>query len=82
MTDLDFPLFDADNHYDEPRDATTRFAEPKHRHLAIRVDDDDRGRARVGYPGPRHAGGGYTPERMIGEAPIRTVWGGVPGEES
>jgi gluconate 2-dehydrogenase gamma chain len=36
----------------------------------------------VGYPGPRHSGGGYTPEQMLGKAPIPTVWGGVLGEES
>lgn len=29
----------------------------------------------VGYPGPRHAGGGYTPEQMRGTAPITTAWG-------
>ena len=35
MTAPDFPLFDADNHYYEPRDAFTRYIEPKHRELAI-----------------------------------------------
>ncbi|MEE9470649.1 MAG: gluconate 2-dehydrogenase subunit 3 family protein [Gemmatimonadota bacterium] len=29
----------------------------------------------IGYPGPRHEFGGYTPEQMIGEAAIQTVWG-------
>ncbi|MEE8175753.1 MAG: gluconate 2-dehydrogenase subunit 3 family protein [Gemmatimonadota bacterium] len=29
----------------------------------------------VGYPGPRHAVGGYSPEQMIGEQTIRTIWG-------
>lgn len=29
----------------------------------------------IGYPGPRHEFGGYTPEQMIGEAKIQTVWG-------
>ena len=29
----------------------------------------------IGYPGPRHEFGGYTPEQMIGEAPIQTAWG-------
>jgi gluconate 2-dehydrogenase gamma chain len=28
-----------------------------------------------GYPGPRHALGGYTPEQMIGKEKIITVWG-------
>jgi gluconate 2-dehydrogenase gamma chain len=36
----------------------------------------------VGYPGPRHAGGGYTPDQMLGKAPIPAVWGGVLGGES
>jgi gluconate 2-dehydrogenase gamma chain len=36
----------------------------------------------VGDPGPRHSGGGYTPEQMLVEAPIFPVWGGVVGEES
>ena len=30
----------------------------------------------VGYPGPRHHAGGYTPEQMLGRAKLRTVWGG------
>jgi gluconate 2-dehydrogenase gamma chain len=29
----------------------------------------------VRYPGPRHHLGGYTPEQMLGRAPIRTIWG-------
>ncbi len=29
----------------------------------------------LGYPGPRHAEGGYTPAQMLGKAPIRGVWG-------
>jgi gluconate 2-dehydrogenase gamma chain len=29
----------------------------------------------VGYPGPRHHLGGYTPEQMLGRAKIRSVWG-------
>ncbi len=29
----------------------------------------------AGYPGPRHHGGGYSPEQMIGEEAIITVWG-------
>jgi hypothetical protein len=28
------------------------------------------------YPGPRHAQGGYTPEQMLGEEEIVTIWGG------
>ena len=29
----------------------------------------------VGYPGPRHKLGGYSPAQMRGEAKIETVWG-------
>jgi gluconate 2-dehydrogenase gamma chain len=29
----------------------------------------------AGYPGPRHDVGGYTPAQMIGNEPIRTIWG-------
>ena len=28
----------------------------------------------AGYPGPRHVRGGYTPEQVTGEAPIRPIW--------
>ncbi len=41
------PLFDADNHYYEPRDAFTRTMEPRHRELAIRVETDADGRDAV-----------------------------------
>jgi gluconate 2-dehydrogenase gamma chain len=30
----------------------------------------------VGYPGPSHHLGGYTPEQLLGRATLRTVWGG------
>jgi hypothetical protein len=30
----------------------------------------------VGYPGPRHHLGGYTPDQMLGFAKLETVWGG------
>jgi gluconate 2-dehydrogenase gamma chain len=29
----------------------------------------------VGYPGPRHHAGGYTPAQMLGQEKIRAVWG-------
>ncbi len=29
----------------------------------------------MGYPGPRHHRGGYTPEQMLGKAKIETIWG-------
>jgi len=28
----------------------------------------------VGYPGPRHHVGGYTPAQMLGREPIRPIW--------
>jgi predicted TIM-barrel fold metal-dependent hydrolase len=40
MVDLDYLCFDADNHYYEPRDAFTRFIEPKYRDKAVRVVGD------------------------------------------
>jgi gluconate 2-dehydrogenase gamma chain len=32
----------------------------------------------VGYPGPRHSHGGYTPAQMLGTARIRSVWSEDP----
>ncbi len=29
----------------------------------------------IGYPGPRHMQGGYTPEQMLGEQKIKAIWG-------
>lgn len=29
----------------------------------------------IGYPGPRHEFGGYTPDQMVGRTAIQTVWG-------
>jgi hypothetical protein len=46
MRQIDFRLFDADNHYYEPRDCFTRFMEPRYRDKAIRVVEQD-GRERV-----------------------------------
>ncbi len=33
----------------------------------------------VGYPGPRHRRGGYTPEQVTGAAPVRPVWDDTAG---
>jgi predicted TIM-barrel fold metal-dependent hydrolase len=44
---IDYRPFDADNHYYEPRDAFTRYIEPKFRDQAIRVETDERGRDRI-----------------------------------
>src|SRR4051794_2800393 len=41
--DLGYSVIDADNHYYEPRDAFTRYIDPKHRDLAIHVVTDDDG---------------------------------------
>ncbi|MBZ0252697.1 MAG: amidohydrolase [Candidatus Methylomirabilis sp.] len=43
MVQLSYGIFDADNHYYEPRDAFTRFIEPKHRDKAVRVVKDAQG---------------------------------------
>lgn len=37
MSTVDFRLFDADNHYYEPRDAFTRYIEPRFREKAVHV---------------------------------------------
>ena len=29
----------------------------------------------VGYPGPRHHAGGYTPAQMLGKEKITAIWG-------
>lgn len=47
MTGLGYDLFDADNHYYEPRDAFTRYMEPKFADRAVRVVTDDKGRDRI-----------------------------------
>ena len=38
---LGYAVVDADNHYYEPRDAFTRFMEPRFRHLAVRVEREE-----------------------------------------
>jgi predicted TIM-barrel fold metal-dependent hydrolase len=43
----DYPLFDADNHYYEPRDCFTRHIEPRLRPKAIRIELGDDGRDRI-----------------------------------
>jgi predicted TIM-barrel fold metal-dependent hydrolase len=44
---IGYRLFDADNHYYEPRDCFTRYIEPEHRDKAIRVERDREGRERI-----------------------------------
>jgi predicted TIM-barrel fold metal-dependent hydrolase len=47
MPDLDYGLFDADNHYYESRDCFTRHLDPHFRDKAIRPETDETGRSRV-----------------------------------
>ncbi|MDJ0850475.1 MAG: amidohydrolase family protein [Myxococcota bacterium] len=47
MSRTPYSLFDADNHYYEPRDAFTRHLEPRFRDLGIHVEPDPKGRDRV-----------------------------------
>ena len=47
MARLDYGLFDADNHYYEPRDCFTRHLEPRFRDGAIHPVEDEQGRVRV-----------------------------------
>jgi predicted TIM-barrel fold metal-dependent hydrolase len=47
MPDLDFALFDADNHYYEPHDCFTRYIEPGMRDRAVHVEIDRGGRPAV-----------------------------------
>ncbi len=47
MPALDFALFDADNHYYEPRDCFTRHIDPALKDKAIRVEADAEGRDRI-----------------------------------
>jgi predicted TIM-barrel fold metal-dependent hydrolase len=41
MREMGYRLFDADNHYYEPRDCFSRFIEPRYRDKAIRVVEQD-----------------------------------------
>jgi len=43
MRQIGYRLFDADNHYYEPRDCFSRYIEPRHRDKAIRVSVDESG---------------------------------------
>lgn len=47
MAPREFGLFDADNHYYEPRDAFTRYMEPRHRDKAIVVKQGPGGEEQV-----------------------------------
>jgi predicted TIM-barrel fold metal-dependent hydrolase len=55
---LGYQLFDADNHYYEPRDAFTRHIEKRYAEKAVRVELDDRGFDRI----------------FIGEEPFRFLF--------
>ena len=62
---LDYGLYDADNHYYEPRDCFTRYIEPEFRDRAVVAVTDDDGRERVMV--------GSTPFTFL-EAPFRDQW--------
>ena len=47
MTPLGFGIWDGDNHYYEPRDAFTRYIEPRYRGRAVRVVDTADGRPQI-----------------------------------
>jgi len=47
MTRLAYGLFDGDNHYYEPRDAFTRYLEPRFREKAVRVEKAADGRETI-----------------------------------
>ncbi|HTO69244.1 MAG TPA: amidohydrolase family protein [Myxococcota bacterium] len=47
MTPLGFGIWDGDNHYYEPRDAFTRYVEPRFRDRAVRVVDTPQGRPQI-----------------------------------
>ncbi len=54
MPALDFRIFDADNHYYEPRDAFTRHADPALGDKAIRVETRADGRDTILVAGVKH----------------------------
>jgi predicted TIM-barrel fold metal-dependent hydrolase len=47
MTPLGFGIWDGDNHYYEPRDAFTRYIEPRFRERAVRVIDTAEGKPQI-----------------------------------
>jgi predicted TIM-barrel fold metal-dependent hydrolase len=64
MPDLDYTLFDADNHYYEPPDCFTRYIEPQYRDKAIELKEQDGGAARV----------------FVGDRPFTFLSGGFAGD--
>jgi len=49
-----FGIFDADNHYYEPRDAFTRHLDPRFKERAVRVETDARGKDTIFVAGVKH----------------------------
>ena len=47
LGELGYGLFDADNHYYELRDCFTRYIEPRQRHLAIHLGENEHGKPQV-----------------------------------
>ena len=54
MSKLGFGIFDADNHYYEPRDAFTRYLEPRFKERAVRVETDASGKDTIFVAGVKH----------------------------
>ena len=64
MRNLDYGLFDADNHYYEPPDCFTRYIEPRHRERAIQLREVEGGERRV----------------FVGDKPFTFLTGGFAGD--
>ena len=47
MPQLSYALFDADNHYHEPRDCFSRYIEPRFRDKAVRVVENENRRKEI-----------------------------------
>jgi predicted TIM-barrel fold metal-dependent hydrolase len=54
MSALDFGIFDADNHYYEPRDAFTRHLDPRWRERTVHVVTDASGKDTIWVAGQKH----------------------------
>jgi len=54
MTQTAFGIFDADNHYYEPRDAFSRHLDPRFAGRAVRVVTDAAGKDTIFVAGQKH----------------------------
>jgi predicted TIM-barrel fold metal-dependent hydrolase len=73
MTDLDYGLFDADNHFYEPADSFTRHIESRFRDSAVHAE--------IGADGQQHVivGGKVAPFFEVVKPPGQQEWVGRPG---